>query len=67
MVASKAPHRSLRSAVTPDIPALAETPQLKASTLRLVCADNSKMPAPVVAKPVLALNEFVVPDLRKKP
>lgn len=58
-----------RSAVTPDIPALAETPQLKGIDIGtwFVLMGPGNMPAPVVAKLKKALNEsLAVPDLRKK-
>ena len=58
-----------RSAVTPDIPALAETPQLKGIDIGtwFVLMGPGGMPAPVVAKLKKALNEsLAAPELRKK-
>lgn len=58
-----------RSAVTPDIPALSETPQLKGIDIGtwFVLMGPAGMPAPVVAKLKKALNEsLAAPDLRKK-
>lgn len=58
-----------RSAVTPDIPALAETPPLKGIDIGTwyVLMGPAHMPAPVVAKLKKALNDSLQsPDLRKK-
>jgi len=58
-----------RSAVTPDIPALAETPKLKGIDIGTwyVLMGPARMPAPVVAKLKKALSDSLQsPELRKK-
>lgn len=58
-----------RSAQTPDIPALAETPRLKGIDINIWFAlvGPAGLPEPVVAKLKKALNESLQsPDLRKK-
>ncbi|NMM07652.1 tripartite tricarboxylate transporter substrate binding protein [Polaromonas sp.] len=58
-----------RSAVTPDIPALAETPRLKGIDIGTwyVLMGPANLPAPVVARLKKALNDALQsPELRKK-
>ena len=58
-----------RSAVTPDIPALAETPRLKGIDIGTwyVLMGPANLPAPVVARLKKALNDSLQsPELRKK-
>jgi tripartite-type tricarboxylate transporter receptor subunit TctC len=58
-----------RAAVTPDIPALAEHPQLKGIDIGTwyVLMGPAQMPAPLVAKIRKALNEsLLAPEFRKK-
>ncbi|APW40080.1 ABC transporter substrate-binding protein [Rhodoferax koreense] len=58
-----------RSAVTPDIPALAETPQLKGMDIGVWFAllGPAKLPEPIAAKLRKALDETLQsPDFRKK-